>query len=77
MSIHINHNERSIMGEIFKLGQKGRHLEVLDGWYVLKPNDTLRPTDRVANLYEIKWELVGEEDAGMKVHIYNHVIRES
>lgn len=59
-----------------KLGTKGRHLDIPEGWDILRDDELIMSTDLVANLYTMEWELVGDEDDGEKAEIFDFVIRE-
>ena len=63
--------------KFIKIGEKKRHLVIPIGWELLDGSKILRSDDMVANLHVVKWERVGNEDAGELVELYDHVIRET
>jgi len=65
------------MGEILKVGNKERHLEIPEGWRKLNPDEIIEKGDKIANVQQIYWMDVTEwdEDIGCPASYCDHVIR--
>ena len=59
-----------------KVGPKGRHIQVKEGWRILSGDERMKRGDLVANIYHATWEHIDKEDEEMDAEVYDLVIRE-
>ena len=60
-----------------KVGEKGRHMEIPEGWRLLEPNEIVERGDKVANVRQFYWmEAEVDEDIGFPASYSDFVIRE-
>jgi hypothetical protein len=66
------------MQNFVKVGPKNRHLEILNGYYLVTTG-TFKKGDLCANIYKAAWEHIDEEDYknNLSVEIYDFVIRKN
>lgn len=62
--------------EVVRVGQKGRHLAVLDGWQLVSSGKVLKD-DKFANLMTIVWQTVDADDIGQDVSDFDFIIRKA
>lgn len=61
--------------EVVKIGPKGRHLMIPEGWELI-PAGQCKPGDRFANLYTRRWQEVDADDIGDPAELFDYLIRE-
>lgn len=62
--------------ETIKVGEKGRHMEIPEGWRLLKPDEIVEKGDKVANVRQFYWmEAEVDEDIGFPASHADFVIR--
>lgn len=52
------------MSEVLKIGIKGRHLEVPEGYRIMQESEIVNENCKVADLYKAEWQTPEKEDIG-------------
>lgn len=60
---------------IVKCGEKGRHLQIPEGYRKMGDDEVVTIECRVANVFKVQWERVENDEIGMKAYVVgDHVI---